>query len=149
MPYLISSSPPDVTSLHSSNKAFNDALDDSGLPTTVKMHGKKLGGIAEHLHADNTLLRQVNTEMKVVMGKRAERQSTKRVILRGKFIITDEGVHNQLKGAETSTKQKKTKKGYGKKKPLVQEVEILEDDTSEDLGMETPEILDCVEVLPL
>src|SRR5579862_7030098 len=59
-PYLISSSPPDVTSLRSANKAFNDALEDCELPMPVKMHGKKLDGIAEHLHADNTLLRQAN-----------------------------------------------------------------------------------------
>jgi hypothetical protein len=111
------------------------------------MHGKKLGGIAEHLHADNTLLRQANTEMKGAMGKRTERQSTKRIILKGKFIITDEGIYDQLTDAERITKQKKTKKGHGKQKQAVQEVEVLEDDTSEDSNVEELEILDCVEVL--
>ena len=146
-PYLVTSSPPDVASLRSSNKAFYDALAVSGLPTPVKMHGRNLGGIAEHLHADNTLLRQANTEMKGVMGKRAERQSTKRIILKGKFIITDEGICNQLKAAEKKTKEKKTKKGRGKQKRAIPEVEVLETDTSEDSSEEEREILDCVEVL--
>ena len=145
--YLISSSPPDVTSLCSANKAFNNALEDSGLPTPVKVHGKKLSGIAEHLHADNTLLRQVNTEMKGAMGKRVVRQLTKCIILRGKFIITDVGICDQLTEAERITQQKKTKKGRGRQKQVVQEVEVLEDDTSGDSGVEELEILECVEVL--
>ena len=113
------------------------------------MHGRNLGGIAEHLHADNTLLRQANTEMKGVMGKRVEIQSTKRIILKGKFIITDEGICNQLKAAERNTKEKKTKKGRGKQKRATREVEVLETDTSEDSSGEEREILDCVEVLSI
>jgi hypothetical protein len=90
-PYLISSSPPDVTSLHSANKAFNEALRDSTLATPVRTHGQKLSGIAEHLHADNTLLRRENVELKDVMRvKEKNCFQLRRIILKGKFIDTTE-----------------------------------------------------------
>ena len=104
------------------------------------MHRKNLGRIAEYLHVDNTLLRQANTEMKGIIGKRAERQSTKCIILKGKFIITDEGICNQLKAAERITKQKKMKKGRGKQKQTTLEVEVLETDTSENSSGDKREI---------
>jgi hypothetical protein len=57
MPYLISSSPLDVHTLRSANKAFNAALINTTLATPIRQHGRKLSGIAEHLHADNSVLR--------------------------------------------------------------------------------------------
>lgn len=49
IPYLITSSPPDVKRLRSANKAFNEALLDTALPTPVRRHGQKLSGVAEQI----------------------------------------------------------------------------------------------------
>jgi len=64
-PFLISSSPPDATILQMANEAFNEALRDSAVPSPIRKHGRRLSGIAEQLHADNTVLRKENGELKV------------------------------------------------------------------------------------
>ena len=106
MPYLITSSPPDSTTLHSTNKAFNEALFDNSLATPLRQHRRRLSGIAENLHASNVLLRKENSELKQVLSKRKECALGKRLILKGKFIVTTEELHRQLVEAEKSTKQK-------------------------------------------
>ncbi len=70
---------------------------------------KRLSGIAEHIHADNSILRRENTELKSVIRTRKERLSGKRIILRGKFIVSTEEVQRKLAEAERKTKEKKTK----------------------------------------
>ena len=145
-PFLITSSPPNVTVLRSSNHAFNEALNNSTLATPVRTHGRKLSGIAEYLHADNTLLRRENAELKSVMDKRKERLSTKRIILKGKSIVSTEEIHKRLAEAERNTKQKKSKKGHEQNNRAIKDAERQEEYTSNELDTEQAEILDCIEV---
>jgi len=145
-PFLISSSPPDATTLRTANEAFNDALRDTAVPSPIRMHGRRLSGIAEQLHADNTVLRKENGELKGFLGKRAERQSGKRVVLKGKFVITTELMYKALAEAERKSKKKVTKR----KKKVVgaaseeEELEVIE--VLEVVEHEERDIEDCITV---
>jgi len=101
--YLISSSPPDAITLRSTNIAFKGALLDSSLATPIRQHGRRLSGIAEHLHADNSILHIENTELKKMIRTRKERLSEKRLVLKGRFIVSTEEVQKKLADAERVT----------------------------------------------
>ena len=81
-----------------------------------------------------------------MMSKRKERLSTKRIILKGKFIVSTEEIQNRLAEAERITKEKKRKRGCGKNKRPIKEMEMLEDDTSDGSDVEKCEIFDCIDV---
>ena len=91
-------------------------MTNTTLATPLRAHGRNLSGIAEYLHADNTILRQENVNLRNIIGKRKERLATKRIILKGKFILTTEIIQNQLAEAERQTKEKRSKKGKKKAK---------------------------------
>jgi hypothetical protein len=145
-PYLVTSSPPDVQTLRSTNKAFNEALVISTVATPLRMHGRKLSGIAEFLHADNSVLRKEVADLKSVIGKRKERLSTKRIILKGKFIVSTEEIQKQLSDAERQTRAKKAKKGKRAPKAAIQHAETEEEDTSEESDTEERVIQDSIVV---
>ena len=110
------------------------------------MHSRRLSGIAEQLHADNTVLRKENGELKDFLGKRAERQSGKRVVLKGKFVITTEPTYKALAEAEQNSKKKvtKQKKKVGGAVSEEEELEVVE--VLEVVEYEEREIEDCITV---
>jgi hypothetical protein len=144
--YLISSSPPDAITLRTTNEVFNEALQDSALPSPVRNHGRRLSGIAEYLQADNVVLRKENGELKGFLNKRMERQSGKRVILKGKFVITTEPIYKDLMNAERKTK-KKPARGKQKQTRAASEEEELElVEVLDVVENEEHEIHDCIAV---
>jgi hypothetical protein len=143
---LVNSSPPDAEVLCAANSAFNAALQDAALSTPIRKHGKRLSGIAEHLHADNSILRRENTELKSVISKRKERMSGKRVTLKGKIIVSTEEVQQKLAQLERNTQVKKVrsrKKKCPTQRPAFDTDEEDIDDESEIGG---DQIQDCIEV---
>ena len=74
---LVTSSPPDGTVLCTTNAVFNEALSNAPLATPVQKHARRLSGVAEHLHAENSILRRENAELKQLINKRKERMSGK------------------------------------------------------------------------
>ena len=77
---------------------------------------------------DNVLLRQEMTELKGVVSKRTERASGKRVVLKGKFIVSTEEVYEGLRQAEEKTKKKTTKRGQKRVRQSTDEAEIEKQD---------------------
>src|SRR5215510_4954940 len=61
---LISSSLPDAIILRASNTFLNSTIANSTLSTPVRNQVHHLSGIAEQLHADNSILRKENEELK-------------------------------------------------------------------------------------
>ena len=96
------------------NEVFNEALRDSTLPSPIQNHDRRLSEIAEYFQADNAVLRKEKRELKEFLNKRTERQPGKRVILKGKFVITTEIYNKDLVDAERNTK-KKSLKGKSKR----------------------------------
>lgn len=145
-PYLVTSSPPDVERLRSANRAFNEALRDTTLTTPVRRHGQKLSGIAEHLHADNSVLRQENAELKSVISTRKERLSGKRIVLKGKFIVTTEEIYKGLAAAERKTRKTRVKKGKRRARSVSEESDMEVVEVLDDSETVEPEIQDCIVV---
>jgi len=145
--YLISSSPPDSNVLWLANTAFKDALRHTTLPSPVKKHGRKLSGIAERLHANNTILRRENAELKKVIKTRKERLSGKRIILKGQIVVSTEEIARKLADAERATEEKKAKPCQKKNKTAVRQQKRNNDELDEDSEAEEHEILDCIEVI--
>jgi len=145
-PFLITNSPPNSMILHSTNKAFNDALFNNSLTTPVRQYGRRLSGIVENLHATNILLRKENSKLKQVLNKRKERLSGKCLVLKGQFIVTTEELQAKLAEAKRNTKQKKTKISRKKVASHAEIQETGQEDTEEEMDEMPQELQDCIEV---
>jgi len=144
--YLINSSPPDVVTLRSANKRFNEALASTALATPIRRHGQKLSGIAKHLHADNSMLRHENAELKSVIRTRKERLSGKRIVLKGKFVVTTEEIQKGLAEAERKTKKSRAKGKKRRARSISEESEIEVMEVLNDSEAEECEMQDCITV---
>jgi len=72
---------------------------------------RRLSEISERLQSENTILRQELKELRDVNGQCKERQSGKRLILKGKFPVSTEEVRKAFAETEkTKEKKKKEKK---------------------------------------
>ena len=96
--------------------------------------------------ADNVLLRQEMAELKSLVGKRTERASEKRVVLKRKFIMSTEEVYEGLRQAEEKTKKKTTKRRQKQLRQSTDEAEIEEQDVFHEGEPMEPEILDSIVV---
>jgi hypothetical protein len=100
-----------------------------------------------------TILRKELHEMRVVHSKRKERASGKRLILKGKTIISTEELQKALLEAEKATKSKKGAKKRKSKTRMLNSNDrsfdhegAASDSVMECIDTIDPEILDCVEV---
>ena len=111
---FLSSSPPDAITLHQTNAALMQKINESNLDSPVRNSIRRGLGFAERLHADRSILKSENRELREFISTRKERESGKRVILKGKFIVSTEEVYAKLAEAEALTQAKQAKK-KGKK----------------------------------
>ena len=146
-PLLLTSSPPDGTVLRNTNTIFKEELSNTTLASPVKRHARQLSRVAEKLHAENSILRHENLELKQLINKRKERMSGKRLILKGKVIISTEEVHRKLIEAESATKTRKNKKSKGKHQRATVGIGRNAEHIEEHTGDEERESSDCIEVL--
>jgi len=148
-PYLVTSSPPDATTLRSTNQAFFTEISTIECPTPIKRHVRRLSSISERLQAENILLKAENKDLRKRQGIRNERQSRKRIILKGKVVVSTEEVHKALAEAEAATKEKK-KRGRPRRKTQVSSDEEIgaSPDSEGDEGEQLQrDVFDCIEVL--
>ena len=154
-PFFLSSSPPEPLTLCSKNQAFLGSLASTNIETEYKIHMRRLSGIAERLQTEVTILQKELREVKEIHAKRKERASGKRVILKGKVVVSTKEVHNALKEAEKATAAKKAKKRTGRKRrKVISESEeersslrdVDERQDLDDLHNSEVEILDCIPI---
>ena len=152
-PFFLSSSPPDPSTLKSKNRAFLDTLASSNVETEYKTHMRRLSGISERLQTEVMILQKELKEVKEIHAKRKERAAGKRLILKGKVVVSTEEVYKALEEAEKVTAAKKAKQGKrqnkGRKRKVVSE---SEEETSslgdlDNFNTSDVEILDCIEVV--
>ena len=149
MPFFLSSSPPEPSMVHSTNKAFLANFSSSNVQPNYKNHIHYLSEISKRLQAEVTILQKELKEIREIHNKRKERESGKRLILKGKADLTTEEVLKQLQDVERITKTKKRK---GKKTPKRKqissngELEVLEPEANDESDPEIIEILECIEV---
>jgi hypothetical protein len=152
-PYLLTSSPPEPSTLRATNQAFLTDFASANVTEQHKIHVRRLSGITERLQTELTILKREVNEMKAIHGRRKERASGKRLILKGKTVISTEELQKALEEAEKATRTRKRSKTGKRKSPR-------SDSEQEDCGSETgtqetlkdsqepadAEILDCIEV---
>jgi len=145
-PLLITSSPPEAAVLRNANVTFKSALSTTAVTSPIKKHARRLSSVAEQLHAENSILRHENTELKQLINKRKEKMSGKRLILKDRVIVSTEEVQQKLMEAEKATKERKKKnrkRGYQKASC---DVDVDAEDIVNYAVDEEPEIHDCIEV---
>jgi hypothetical protein len=105
-PFLLTSSPPEPSTLRSANQAFLSDFTSTTINHEYKTHVRRLSGIAERLQAEVTILQKELGEIRAINSKRKERASGKRVILKGKTVISTEELQKALAEAEKATRCK-------------------------------------------
>lgn len=148
-PFLVTSSPPDPLTLHNKNQAFIAEISTASYATPIRNHMRRLSGISERLQAENIILRTENKELLERQEKRKERQTGKRVILKGKVIVSTEEIRRALADAEARIKDKKTKKPSKRGKrinPADDAFEGLSDSDINAIDSQEFELQDCIEV---
>jgi hypothetical protein len=82
----------------------------SDISQQYKNHVRRLSGITERLQTEVTILQKELTEVKAVHSKMKERASGKRVILKGRTVVSTEEVQKALAEAEYATRKKRKAK---------------------------------------
>ena len=145
-PLLVTSSPPDGTVLRNANATFKQVLSNTALASPIRKHARRLSSVAEKLHAQNSILSHENAELKQLINKRKERMSGKRLVLKGKFVVSTEEVYQKLMEAERATKERKKKTPKRKRQGASIGTEVDEEVIEENADDELEEIGDCIEV---
>ena len=110
---LLEGSSIDANALHSANTALKEMLlTKEALRTPARKYVPQLASTAECLLAENVILKFELANLKALMNKRKSRQGGKRLILKGKIVISTSEVLKLIEEAETATRNKK--KGTGR-----------------------------------
>ena len=144
--FLITSSPPDATVLRNTNATFSEAMRNASLSTPIRNHGRRLSGISEQLHAENSILRAENKELKKVLNARKTRLSGKRLVLKGKVVVSTEELQQKLAEAEKSTRERKRTGHKNKRQRTIPVIESDNGNMEEEIEAVGDEIGDCIVV---
>jgi hypothetical protein len=108
---LITSSPPNGAEFFEKNRLLRTKLSRrQPLDTPSRKHVVELTTTAERLAAQVSILRTETAAQSAVLGARRKRNSGKRAVLKGKFIVRAEEILKGVQAAERQTAQKKRKR---------------------------------------
>jgi hypothetical protein len=148
--YFPTSSPPDPTTLQSTNQAFLAEIFNTDIATLIKTQVRRLTSMTERLQVDVTILQKEMKEVKEVHGQRKERQSGKHITLKDRPVVSSEEVAKALEASEKATKAKKKAAIRNRRKKAVssdEDVSSSASDTSDSSDDSEVEMLDCIEVI--
>jgi hypothetical protein len=134
---LSDNDPIDVAALHLANSALNDLLrTKQSLHTPARKFIPRLASTAEWLLAENVILKLELQKCKDMLGSRKARGRGKRLVLKGKIIVSTEELLNAVDKCEavTQNKEKKTGRPQGRprKNAPVEPVVALEETTYDE-----------------
>ena len=102
----------DATALHSATTALNDLVcTNQPLHTPARKFIPRLASTAEWLLAENVILKLKLKQSKAMLGARKAREGGKRLVLKGKIIVSTDEILKAIEEAETATKNKQKKTG--------------------------------------
>jgi len=140
---LLTSSPPDANDLQNANAELIQRIEPGKpLNTPERKYIPRLTKSVEHLRARLSIAENKIEFMETVMGRRKERASGKRVILKDHFVYTKPEILERLKAAEKATKERKKKRptrAPKKGKVASSEVESTQEDMDDQLDDESDE----------
>jgi len=126
-PLYLSSSPPDAITIHQKNTALLQIIEKSNLDSPIRDSLRRGLGFGERFLATISILKTDNRELREHISNKKERESGKRVILKGKFIVSTEEVYEKIAEAEAKTKAKQDKK-KGKKDKIGEKASTEEEE---------------------
>ena len=101
---LITSSPPDAIVLQSANHALNELIGvRPEIPSPVQGYVRRLTHTTERLHAENSILKYNYQELHTVVSARKERLTGKKVVLKGRNLVSTEKIHKAVVECELAT----------------------------------------------
>jgi len=133
----------DARALHSATTALNDLVrTKQALHTPARKFIPRLASTTESLLAENAILKLELKQCKDVLGSRKVRQGGKRLVLKGKIIISTEEILKLIEEAEavTQNKRKTTGRPRGrprKNAPIVPIVTLEEAESGDDEGSQS------------
>ncbi len=105
------------------------------LQTPARKYVPQLASTAEWLRAENVILKLELTNLKTLLNNRKLREGAKRLILKGKIVISTKEILKLIEEAEAAMKNKKKTTGRpcGRPRKIVPEetIVILEEDKNE------------------
>jgi hypothetical protein len=143
---LLQSDPPDGTELREANTlclaAVNSATD---LATPAKRYISRLTQAAELLCSKNATLRTELAKQRDILQTRKNRNTGKRVALKGKFVFSTQEVLEVAREAEKATASKTSRK-RPRKQPAPVEIGEQENEVLENVSSNSDS--DCIAVVP-
>ena len=101
----------DPAILQQANKALISNIHAGILDTPTKTYIPKLVKFAEYASTQAILANHENRAKDNILKKRREMSTGKRVCLKGKYLITTEGVRDDLKACENATRERRVSRG--------------------------------------
>ena len=148
---LIEDSSINVNTLHSANTALKDLLFiKEPLQSPARKYIPRLTSIAEWLLAENVILKLELKNVKTLLNDRKTRKTGKRLILKGRIVISTNEVLTLFEETEVATQNKKKKTDRPHERPrknvvielivILEEVEdeneVSEDDSDDEEELE-------------
>ena len=148
---LIEDSSINANTLHSANIALKNLLFiKEPLQSPARKYIPRLTSTAEWLLAENVILKLELKNVKTLLNDRKTRKTGKRLILKGRIVISTNEVLTLFEEAEAATQNKKKKTGRSRGRPrknvviepivILEEVEdeeeVSEDDSDEEEELE-------------
>lgn len=142
---LLCSSPPDSTTIQSSNSLFHSALQSGGSPgSPTQRYAQRLTRHLESQNAEITILRMENREMLELLQTRKKRMGGKRIALAGQFVYSTQEVLDVVQGHEKARGIKR-QRGRPRKAPIIESDEEEDKESIDDqLGDSESEVEESV-----
>ena len=97
----------DATTLHAATTVLNDLVrTKQALHTPARKFIPRLASTTERLLAENAILKLELQQTKAVLGSRKVRASGKRLVLKGKIVISTDEILKAIEEAEAATQAK-------------------------------------------
>ena len=145
----VTSSPPDADTLHTATVALNRLVTTRApLDTPARKFVNRLTQTAERQQAEISILRRERDNIRQILSSRKERLSGKRLILKGKSVVTSVEIQTAIAAKEKETKERKNRKKLHQRRGRTQQTEPRSESEDEDDPERSTqsEIGDCIQV---
>jgi DDE superfamily endonuclease len=108
---ILNSSPSDFTVLRAANSALNQMIERADpLPTPARKFVRILTTAAEKLFTRASILQERTEAQERLLSTRQQRNSAKRSIIKGKFLLSTTEIHSEVSQAEANTMKNRNKR---------------------------------------
>jgi hypothetical protein len=108
--HVLTSSPSDFSGMQSANSIFNCMIEaKEPLSTPARRYARTVTTGIEKLYARTSILEERTKAQEALLAKRKERESVKRSVIKGKFLISTPEIHAERQAEKQHTQSKRRK----------------------------------------